>query len=185
MEKNESRRAKMSKTLIKTALLELMAEKPFSKISVKELCEQADVNRSTFYAHYYEQSDVLREIEQETIDEILSSLQDVYENAEPLEQVIAFLEYVKANAPLFRILLVQEESKHFRPMFIEASLGELRSEIEYKGDKKYEPFLLSFMMNAEVQIYIDWIESDFALPSSEIAKLILALWNNVWNIKID
>lgn len=184
MEKNGSRRAKMSRALIKTALLELMAEKPFSKISVKELCEQADVNRSTFYAHYNEQSDVLREIEEETIEDMLDPLDDIYETASPEEQIVAFLEYVKTHADLFKILLVEEESRRFRPQVIKASLRKLQPEFQFQGPERYEPFVFSFMMNAEVQIYIDWIESDFALPSRDVAKLILALWDSVMNLEV-
>ena len=65
MENKESRRVTMTKMLLKTALIELMQEKPFQQITIKELCEQADLNRTTFYLHYADQSAVLREIEDE------------------------------------------------------------------------------------------------------------------------
>ena len=63
MEQKESRRVTMTKLLLKTALIELMQEKPFPQITIKELCERADLNRTTFYLHYADQTAVLREIE--------------------------------------------------------------------------------------------------------------------------
>lgn len=47
-EKEENRRVKYTKRVIKEALIELMANRQVGEISVKKLCEKADVNRSTF-----------------------------------------------------------------------------------------------------------------------------------------
>ena len=58
-EKEENRRVKYTKRVIKEALIELMANRQVGEISVKKLCEQADVNRSTFYAHYGNPMDCL------------------------------------------------------------------------------------------------------------------------------
>ena len=48
----ENRRVKLTKKLIQDAFLELLEKRPLSKINVTEICRLADVNRSTFYAHY-------------------------------------------------------------------------------------------------------------------------------------
>ena len=71
-EMQETRRVRMTKRLMKDALLELLAQKNLSSISVKELCETADVHRTTFYLHYTDTADLLREIEQDFLDKIPS-----------------------------------------------------------------------------------------------------------------
>ena len=38
--------------MIQNIFLELLKEKPIAKITVKEICERAEINRSTFYKHY-------------------------------------------------------------------------------------------------------------------------------------
>ena len=53
----EDRRIRITKKAIKESLIELLQEYPIAKISVKMICESADINRSTFYAHYNDQSD--------------------------------------------------------------------------------------------------------------------------------
>ncbi|MDO5139237.1 MAG: TetR family transcriptional regulator, partial [Oscillospiraceae bacterium] len=62
-EKNENRRVRMTKRLMKDALLELLAEKDLANISVTAVCEAADVHRSTFYNYYTDPADLLRDIE--------------------------------------------------------------------------------------------------------------------------
>ncbi|HCA30580.1 MAG TPA: TetR/AcrR family transcriptional regulator, partial [Ruminococcaceae bacterium] len=63
----ESRKTRYTRMVLQDSLLELMKNKPISKITIKELCETADINRTTFYAHYRDQYDLLRTIEGETL----------------------------------------------------------------------------------------------------------------------
>lgn len=46
------RRTKYTKNVIRQALMELLKEKPISKITVTDICKLADINRSTFYSYY-------------------------------------------------------------------------------------------------------------------------------------
>lgn len=62
------RRVKYTLLALRGSLLELMREKDVSRITVKELCERADVNRGTFYAHYASPADLLEQIEQELLE---------------------------------------------------------------------------------------------------------------------
>ena len=77
MKEKRNRNAIRSKKLIRQAFLELLHEKPFEKITVTNLVERANLNRSTFYAHYPDMLGIIEEIEQETvayIDNQLSNL---------------------------------------------------------------------------------------------------------------
>ena len=56
-------RVKYTRMVLKKALLELMQHKPVNKITVKEICERAELNRATFYAHYSDCFDLLESIE--------------------------------------------------------------------------------------------------------------------------
>ena len=47
----ENRRIQMTKKLLKESVFELMEQKPLNKITIKEICENADVNRTTFYKY--------------------------------------------------------------------------------------------------------------------------------------
>ncbi|WP_338121478.1 hypothetical protein [Halalkalibacterium halodurans] len=45
------RRKKYTRMVLKESLMKLMQEKPLSNITIKEICDLADINRSTFYSH--------------------------------------------------------------------------------------------------------------------------------------
>lgn len=61
----ENRKVRLTKKVLKETLVELLLVKNIAKISVTELCDKADVNRSTFYSHYSGLEAVLNEIEDE------------------------------------------------------------------------------------------------------------------------
>ena len=56
--------------LIRNALLSLMAEKPFDKITITDIVNRADINRGTFYAHYKNTTEVLEKIQSDAVGEI-------------------------------------------------------------------------------------------------------------------
>lgn len=61
------RRIETTKKNIRRALVSLSATKPYPEITVKELCEAADINRTTFYVHYKNTREVLEDIEQRAL----------------------------------------------------------------------------------------------------------------------
>ncbi|MDR3072439.1 MAG: TetR/AcrR family transcriptional regulator, partial [Clostridiales Family XIII bacterium] len=68
------RRTIYTKAVIKDALIELMREKPFNRITVKALCAKAEINRGTLYIHYADIYDVLDEIENDVLDSLHDDL---------------------------------------------------------------------------------------------------------------
>lgn len=48
------RRKKYTRMVLKESLMELLKNKPISNITIKEICEEADINRSTFYSHLFQ-----------------------------------------------------------------------------------------------------------------------------------
>lgn len=61
-ERKTDRRTIYTKNAIKDSLLVLMEQKSFDKITVTDLCRSAEINRGTYYLHYYELSEVLDEL---------------------------------------------------------------------------------------------------------------------------
>ena len=72
MNKSESKYFNTAR-LMDDALVDLLSEKEFEYITVKEICEKAGVNRSTFYLHYETVSDLLSETIEDTLGQFMSS----------------------------------------------------------------------------------------------------------------
>lgn len=69
-------RVKKTQAAIKNAFMELRAKKPLERISIKELCELAMINKSTFYFHYQDIYALSDTLENEVVSEIANSLSD-------------------------------------------------------------------------------------------------------------
>lgn len=78
-------RIEKTKSYIINAFISLRKTKPLEKITIKELCESAKINKSTFYCHYTDIFDLSDTIETEFVDSIISHLsqpEDILENIE-------------------------------------------------------------------------------------------------------
>ena len=71
------RRVKYTRMVIKESFIDLLEKKDISRITIKEICENADINRATFYAHYSDQYELLRKIEDEFLDNIRDYLDEL------------------------------------------------------------------------------------------------------------
>ena len=67
----------MTKKMMKNALIDLLDEKPLEKITVTEICKNADVNRSTFYAHYPDIYGIVDEMQEEIIQRNMELFQQM------------------------------------------------------------------------------------------------------------
>ncbi|MBQ3150836.1 MAG: TetR/AcrR family transcriptional regulator [Clostridia bacterium] len=113
------RRVRYTRMVLKNALIDLMYEKPIGKITVKELCEKADVNRGTFYSHYIDQFDLQKQI----FDELVGGIDQIMDSS-----------YFSANIErsgemLTRIYGYLQDNKHI----VMAMLGE-NCTIELQGE---------------------------------------------------
>ncbi len=73
----EDRRTKYTKGTIRDAFMELLKGKPFGKITVTDICRLADINRGTFYLHYYDVDDVLDDVLDIAFSDVSSTLDHV------------------------------------------------------------------------------------------------------------
>lgn len=68
-QKHLDTRVQYTRTVLKNAMLTLLKEKSYEKITVKELCEAAEINRGTFYLHYASPVALLKDIENQFVSE--------------------------------------------------------------------------------------------------------------------
>ena len=76
-DRREYRSSIRSRRMIREAFLELLEEKEFGKITVTDITNRADLNRSTFYAHYPDVQGVVEEIQDEIINKNMEMVREV------------------------------------------------------------------------------------------------------------
>lgn len=174
------RRVKYTKMVLRESLLELLQEKPINRISVTELCQNADVNRGTFYAHYTEPQDLLKQIEDEMFESIRSCFA---ENADKsLEQTnLDLLKILYENRELCRVVFSQNASSCFLCRLHEMSTEFFAERWKCKIEKMGIPvdFLYRFIATGNIEVIRMWIMNDDGRTPEEISGIITKLASNV------
>lgn len=170
------RRVKYTKGVIKETLLELLQKKDISNITVKEICEIADINRGTFYRYYLDVYDLLKNIEQEFIEEIKQS-----PSIEHMQQhsVYSFskgiLSIFENNKDLVRILFSTDRNIYFLNEVLEVTYDKCIGAWEDRNpdaDSEEIENAVVFIFNGALGIINYWVKNDFKTPSDSIASYI-------------
>ncbi len=97
--KMENRRVKYTKEIIKSEFFKLMTVKPIDKITVREVCEKADVNRGTFYRYYTDLYELYEITTEETLQKAYECVIELAESSENdiKKTLIGVCHVVKSN----------------------------------------------------------------------------------------
>ena len=163
------RRQQKTRTAIFSAFTSLLAEKSYSKITVQEIIDAANVGRTTFYAHFETKDDLLKELCEELFGHIIGSAMDcththgLYSDGSAPESVFChLLQHLQENDKNIIALLSCESSEMFL-RFFKDSLNELvRSQFINQNRKANtdipEDFLISHISGSFVEMVLWWIK---------------------------
>lgn len=182
-EKKTDRRIKYTKMVIKDSFIKFLRQKPISKITVKEICDDADINRATFYAHYLDPYDLLQQIENEIIDDINQYL-NVYDfqksESVMLEVIEKILEYIGDNAELFDLLLNLNGDIKFQQEIINIIGSQHFPATKAKKTASPEDaiYTFHFLASGAVGVIQLWLKDGRKKTSRQMAELILSVATN-------
>lgn len=155
------------------ALLELLEKKDFEYITVKEICEIADVHRSTFYLHYETVGDLLDECVEYINCKFFESFGDRHKNVghiisgEDLGKLIfitpeylrPYFEFVRENRRLFNVALLRPSvlraEKTFEKMFRDI-FSPILDRFNYADESK--PYVVAFYVSGLIAVVSEWIK---------------------------
>lgn len=175
-DKKTDRRVKYTLMVIRDSFVKILKQKPITKITIKEICDDADVNRATFYAHYSDQYDLLHQIEKELTDGVshyLSSYSFADASEVPVEMLEKILEYIKDNAELFDLLLNSNGDIQFQQEVTKIIGRQYFSSMS--TDKDISEYMFLFFANGSIGVVLKWLKDGMKKPAREMAELILKL----------
>src|ERR1035438_8891198 len=70
----QDRRSLRTRHLVHSALMELLLEKRYEAITVRDILDRAGIGSSTFYAHYFDKEDVQKDVIEQMLEQLLPSL---------------------------------------------------------------------------------------------------------------
>ena len=175
------RRVLYTKMFLKESLMELMREKPIDKITPTELCRHANINRNTFYAHYYTTRDLLVEIEEEFSSQIIESLGDKLKIDNTLDLLEKVCRVVYEKKEFCKVLLSDNGDAAFLQNVIKLGREQIIKNWEAMGlqlNEEKTEIVFSFIISGSVAIMRTWAAGDMRVPPYEIADLINRLTLN-------
>ena len=158
---------------IKTAFEELICEKDYEQISVKELCDRARINKKTFY-HYYETLDaLLAELQLELSAGYIEIVKD-YKLPEELDKVNrAFFEYSVSQGLAYEKITTSVTYHSIRDEMVDnvndAGWGKSKKYQKLSGYEKR--LLMSFINNAVLTAYRQWVEDGKKMKLEEVIDM--------------
>jgi AcrR family transcriptional regulator len=177
MGKSVNQRTRLTVRLFHESLIALLKEKSIDRITVKELCEGAELNRTTFYLHYGKPSDVLLEIENELIDKVQEYLKELKEETAVL-RLQSLLEYIRDNREMFQAVMCEHGTDSFRLRFFESVFPKGILDKSPKFDHTLGDYTDGYLVSGTFAAVYTWIMQDCSLPSERLADLIYGLSKN-------
>lgn len=177
MAKKVDRRVRYTKMVLKDSLTDILAEKPIEKITVKEICEKADINRGTFYSHYSDQYDLYNCVVDEILEGVFGRLGDfmMLNDTELLSRATSVFEYLKENAETVTILIESGVSysteKRIRNVIKDIYLNKIDKNV----DVDLVNATYSFIAAGAIALIRHWLNSDMKKSPAEMAQFGLKL----------
>ncbi len=177
MEKTDHR-TRITKMLIRRAFTDLLRHKPIQSISIKELCQEAGINRGTFYRYYTDIYDLLKQIEAEMLDDFRRALKPLLDSnprdLTPLKITAGIFQCLKENADICTITLGPYGDKDFAALLINTGRENyMESYLKYfsSATPKQLEYYYAFVSSGCIGILEKWLAEGMASSAEEIAKI--------------
>lgn len=169
------RRVIRTKRLLKESLKELMLlHEDYVDISVKELCDKADINRRTFYLHYESIDEVLLDIQEDFSAEFYERTKQ-YDHIKDAEPVIAEFFAMHEENPVYQKLILSPTQDYLREMMRSRTVSKLDENDNLKRmrhlDIITQNIIEQFYHMAVVSMYREWIRQRRIMPRASAIKL--------------
>ena len=174
------------------ALLSLLEKKPFEYITISEICEKAKINRSTFYLHYENTVDLLKETTRYVLDnfssyfssDVVSDNMDKvttkYENCDLQEldfinekYLYPYLLFIKENQGVFSAILSQPKAFATTDIFhglFENVFKPILDKFHYPRDE--QNYVMMFYLSGITAIITEWLKDGCQRSIEDVSTII-------------
>ena len=102
----QDRRVKRTQHLLARALIALTLEKGYEDVTIRDITERADVGYATFFRHYHDKDELLKDVLDVVLTEIIDLLGSTQPAADPTTIGVLLFRYVQQQSEVVRVLLM-------------------------------------------------------------------------------
>lgn len=176
-ERKQDRRIRRTRWLLRQAMAELMNEKEFKDITVKEIAERADLNRGTFYFHYTDTYDLKAQVEDELVtvfSEYLESYHPTNQNHSIYGFAEASLSYIQENHFLIKTLFHDTSGDSLRNKMthaLEETIARVQQSCVQESAQE-GAYIRRFLANGVIGALAMWIEQGNGMSEQEMTAIL-------------
>ncbi len=167
-----------TKRAIREATLRLLSQKALEEISITELAEEAQINRKTFYNYYQSLSDVVEEIENDTVEKFVSAIKAKNccndENLDFYQLFLCITEAVRDNMEFFGYLLnISKNSRlivKIETRLRERGMAYFAKYLEVEED--VIALVMDYVVSGMCSVYRRWFQSGKKADVDKIARSV-------------
>ncbi len=171
----EDRRARRTRRLLKESLLELMEQKHFSEIFVRDVTDNADMNRTTFYLHYTDTTQLLQSMEEDLLAEaqvlVDAHIQETVADGTLRPVFEPILDFVVEHREVCTILFENNEvsqfAEHLQQLIHRNGTEVIRAWFQPMDDQQLS-YLLRFITYGLIGLIREWFQKNMDLPKEEL-----------------
>lgn len=168
-------RTRYTRHIIQDVFLELLKEKPISKITVKEICEKAEINRGTFYKHYADVYELMEKLEASALKEFQKLLSSTDKNG-TMPVLVTLLNTLKKHRELIAPLTKNMSNDGFINQLADccsqyaiSHLNNTECDYHINSQKHYQYI---YLVGGTSNLIHDWMDSNCTEDAEEIAAAI-------------
>ncbi|CAK1240313.1 TetR/AcrR family transcriptional regulator [Fructobacillus tropaeoli] len=163
---------------IRATFLEILAHKDFHKISVQEIIKQADINRSTFYAHFLDKDDLMETIQMDLLEETMGALPSLnienFDVAEIFQHRADFLVQKLYEQKELAALLLSKHAEHsFENRMVEQAKKAFFNTTDGHDLAIPPRYALNILTGTATNLIITWIRSGFQESTEEFSAILV------------
>jgi AcrR family transcriptional regulator len=171
--KTDDRRILRTRRTLTAALLSLLSERGWDELSVQDICERADIGRSTFYAHFQNKEELLAS----GFNHLREALQQksTSDGSEPLVRfrfVGGLLDHLYENRSVFRAIVGRRSGHVVQTRFRELVLQLVTSDLEKVGSSNWRRDATAHFLAGALFELLAWaVDSDSARSARDVEAL--------------
>ena len=170
----ENRRVRMTKNCLKQAMLELLSVHGKDKISITDVCNAADINRSTFYAYYNGLDELMSEIEDDFLEQIPLPFDQIDSDGQCLSELTKIFEYIKSNVNIVRVFMFRTNDDGFILKLTKYIYEHYKNTLQ-KPDSVEERYSIIYRISGAIGLIKNWITDGFPISTAEFARFTLMI----------
>ncbi|HEO8418464.1 TetR/AcrR family transcriptional regulator [Niallia sp. FSL W8-0635] len=175
--KKQDPRAARSKRLLKKATVDILIENPdISKLTVQQITKRAELNRATFYLHFLDINDLLRQLVYDIFDNLLLETTPILQidNKNNRDRLILFLDYFYQHRKLLAVLFEHSGFKRKLQMILKDSI--VLQRVREDSDTKEIVLSMDILASSTLGIIMWWLKDGVHFSSEYIADQMIELY---------